>query len=1317
MKRLLLPILCTFFTVTTTYAVTAYSENFDSGVLGSEWRALKAEGGFIPDIVNGRLRLTDRSHDLSTALTLDYEFPTKDNNLTVSFDYYAYGGCRDDDNYITNVMKAGKWGADGITVILFDSSVGMTPRVGASGGSMGYANGNILMTNDEYQEQKGFEGGWLGIGFDEFGSYMANDEGRRRLDGTVYSSIEWDDDEYPNTIAIRGDEAKGYRLLWNKQLSSKPLARPLVRNSSGVWVGDNTSYHSGRYEINIDSKDVNHLYVTIKRDGVKILDRFDVQIPQQSPRPAFFRLAFSSGAGGGCNNHEIDNIRIDGKGAPYTYIPPSAGTPFTCDNNTSILFSGDVDEAYSVPYVLNLTNSGVVQKNDVTGFGHLNAAGYNVKDNFIYAFSYKNKEVVKIDANLKVVDHFIAENLMTAAGRGGSDSRYNGKVVNGYYLGDVATDGSDRYYIAKLDYDSFYRDKVLKTIYEIDLNTKQATPIKLKYKTGQRKIKMADFAFNPKDNKLYIVNAMDRSLYRMDILNAVSNEVDVEKVGPLGLGGFVDIYSPITFFDNDGTLYFIVTQSGSNPDKIYKIVDAKNNAKAVFMHNTKLTSLSGDGARCANAPMYDAPFLNINPTTSITEGDSGNKTLLLNVTLTKAATKDVTFDLQISDLTAKIGEDYTTPYATKTTFTIPAGKVDISIPVTIKGDIKPESDETFKIEISNIKEALSSMAVITASGIIVNDDFNTLTAYDTDTTLAYAQIKTKVVNRPFTLTLAAIKPAGTAAFDASDMNNTQVKVVDSSVCSLPVSSLDKSGFSPFTILSGQNSTTHTFTVAKAMKNARVQFYWIDSSGRERSACSADAFAVRPDHFTLSLTPIAPDTTLKAAKPFTIKIEAKDALGATIVNYTGANQAPYAIDYNDTKASSGCIVGSLTPNPMNVSFVNGVATINNAKYSEIGRVNFEVLDKRAFAYASIDKNDHGITDSHLLISKGSANNINFGVSKVIVNWTLKNGDLLNGYTYFNDLNSSVPDADMAALLDINARTVNFDGQTVKNFSNSCYATNVQLGISYAFQSNSSRSYKMISEYQDSNNIFHPGVSSLSTNLSAPGGTFLGFGIDALFFNDGVGMKRVKFNLDRKTDIAYDPVTFDIVNFNAALGSAVTEINKNPASEKIRFLYARAHIPAQSIAGDEASVPVYYEVYCKNCNMNNYGLQNLQESKDSIFWYILNNVPSELDFVPVTGSSGTLPHNSPTGNIHASSGLVTSHIDNQKLYMRIDKTPSVSTVTYKPKPYLVYNPFNPLASTHKFTAKFSKTPDKWAGKGNEGLTVDTKIEERDNNVLDW
>jgi hypothetical protein len=301
-----------------------FEDNFNNGLLNN-WRALKAEGGFTPAISNNRLRLTNRQHDLSTAVTLDYEFPTLNNKFILEFDYYAYGGCSDNDNYVLG--NSGKYGADGVSIILFDSSVGVTPTVGASGGSLGYANGFIEMHNGDHVNQAGFQKGWLGIGLDEFGCFKVNDEGRRDRDGNSISNQDLEDNEVHNSVAIRGDETHGYRLLQSTDTLGTRLARKSVENNGTLKNNANNSYHSGKYRLTIDSMDANHLYVKLERKTSMfwstIINQFDAMKAKyhQGAKPAKFRLAFSSGTGGGCNKHEIDNLKIYGQGEEYSQEP------------------------------------------------------------------------------------------------------------------------------------------------------------------------------------------------------------------------------------------------------------------------------------------------------------------------------------------------------------------------------------------------------------------------------------------------------------------------------------------------------------------------------------------------------------------------------------------------------------------------------------------------------------------------------------------------------------------------------------------------------------------------------------------------------------------------------------------------------------------------------------------------------------------------------------------------------------------------------------------------------------------------------------
>ncbi len=359
MKRLIFIFLSMVSILVAAESNLVYQTNFNS-TLGSEWRTLKALGGFTPELTpNKRLRLTDRSHDLSTAVTLDYEFPTENNKFILEFDYYAYGGCSDNDNYVLKSNGAGRWGADGTAIILFDSSAGATPKVGASGGSLGYANGNIGLVDDTYVNQEGFEKAWLGIGLDEFGAFSNNSENRRDINANTNSDKYIDGDESPNSIAIRGDALNGYRLIKVKKNLNRSIARMSVKKNGHLKFNANSSYYSGRYRLTVDSTKSDHLYIKLERktsiNGAYrvVIGNFDAMDAKyhQGPKPKKFRLAFSSGTGGGCNKHEIDNVKIYGLGSAYNPIDPvhisiDDVTKLEGDGNTTdFVFTVTLDKA------------------------------------------------------------------------------------------------------------------------------------------------------------------------------------------------------------------------------------------------------------------------------------------------------------------------------------------------------------------------------------------------------------------------------------------------------------------------------------------------------------------------------------------------------------------------------------------------------------------------------------------------------------------------------------------------------------------------------------------------------------------------------------------------------------------------------------------------------------------------------------------------------------------------------------------------------------------------------------------------------------
>ncbi|WP_267127014.1 lamin tail domain-containing protein, partial [Xanthomonas sacchari] len=103
------------------------------------------------------------------------------------------------------------------------------------------------------------------------------------------------------------------------------------------------------------------------------------------------------------------------------------------------------------------------------------------------------------------------------------------------------------------------------------------------------------------------------------------------------------------------------------------------------------------------------------------EGDSGSSAFVFTVTLSQpAGSAGVSFTVATRDGTATAGSDYQALAATQVT--IPAGESSAEVRVLVNGDTSNEPDETFYLDITGVSGALPS--TLTASGVILNDDFN-----------------------------------------------------------------------------------------------------------------------------------------------------------------------------------------------------------------------------------------------------------------------------------------------------------------------------------------------------------------------------------------------------------------------------------------------------------------------------------------------------------------------------------------------------------------------------------------------------------------
>ena len=118
-----------------------------------------------------------------------------------------------------------------------------------------------------------------------------------------------------------------------------------------------------------------------------------------------------------------------------------------------------------------------------------------------------------------------------------------------------------------------------------------------------------------------------------------------------------------------------------------------------------------DGA--GTAPLPSLSLADI----SVTEGDTGSKTVALTVTLSAAVASPVTVAFSTADGTAKAGTDYT---AASGSLTFAPGETKKTVSLTIRGDKEVEPDEVFSLNLSGASGA--TIARGSAAITVLNDD-------------------------------------------------------------------------------------------------------------------------------------------------------------------------------------------------------------------------------------------------------------------------------------------------------------------------------------------------------------------------------------------------------------------------------------------------------------------------------------------------------------------------------------------------------------------------------------------------------------------
>jgi chitinase len=149
-------------------------------------------------------------------------------------------------------------------------------------------------------------------------------------------------------------------------------------------------------------------------------------------------------------------------------------------------------------------------------------------------------------------------------------------------------------------------------------------------------------------------------------------------------------------------------------DLIHEDLEAFN----VYLTNPSFNTYLGNGAGyCYIEDNDPLPTVSINDV-SVTEGNSGTKTLTFTVTLSAIAQYEVGIDYTTSDGTATTAnKDYV---ARSGAVYIDAGELTTTVKITVRGDTKSEQDELFFVNLLSAGGA--AIADSHGVGTILNDD-------------------------------------------------------------------------------------------------------------------------------------------------------------------------------------------------------------------------------------------------------------------------------------------------------------------------------------------------------------------------------------------------------------------------------------------------------------------------------------------------------------------------------------------------------------------------------------------------------------------
>ena len=486
---------------------------------------------------------------------------------------------------------------------------------------------------------------------------------------------------------------------------------------------------------------------------------------------------------------------------------------------------------------------------------------------------------------------------------------------------------------------------------------------------------------------------------------------------------------------------------------------------------------------------------------------------------------------------------------------------------------------------------------------------------------------------------------------------------------------------------------------QALSNASFQIKYDNN----KTTCSRDVFAIRPDRFLLA-PPSTDIELLRSGTNYNFSLTAAQSgntsptPGYTVNNaqsiFTNLN-ADKTVYLPDGTVPTPPLNGTLSLATTTFNITDGLAT--NAlgiSFDDVGKVNIKIVDQN-WSKVDIDNSDTPADCS----ANGAYICGDINATFIPHHFNLTNVHLKNNqahtFTYLsNDLN-------MSAGFDVTLAAANEANTTTTNFNINAWENPVDVNIS----------------------LPAIGKTPIKSEISTHAKLTFANGAKTIHYNDTNSSSNLRFNFERNATTPQNP--FQVLGANTTLtayskytassGATATIQGNNVADQNATFLYGRSHAVKQrfTVPTDANYIAnIYYEAYCYGAACDTSILPSKLHT-DDIRWYrnTTHNATNDGNITSVA-EYNSLANVTPQ-NLTDTGSVATVELH----YNGNDGYPYSSTMEINASTWLIYDPNNTVTPRNRFQVEYNKAGTGWSGKRETTTTTKAPATAKTNRRVMW